>query len=61
MCIPPLNESSEIFFKEMKELNKKFVIDFRKPNVLRVAPVPLYNSYKEVYHFVKELDLLINS
>ena len=24
MCIPPLNESSEIFFKEMKELNKKF-------------------------------------
>jgi len=24
MCIPPLTESSEIFFKEMKELNKKF-------------------------------------
>ena len=24
MCIPPLNESSEIFFKEMKELNKNF-------------------------------------
>ena len=23
MCIPPLNESSEIFFKQMKELNKK--------------------------------------
>ena len=23
MCIPPLNESSEIFFKEMNELNKK--------------------------------------
>ena len=23
MCIPPLNESSEIFFKEMSELNKK--------------------------------------
>ena len=24
MCIPPLNESSEIFFKEMSDLNKKF-------------------------------------
>ena len=23
MCIPPLNERSEIFFKEMNELNKK--------------------------------------
>tara|TARA_Y100000816_G_scaffold132049_1_gene93206 strand:+ start:71 stop:259 length:189 start_codon:yes stop_codon:yes gene_type:complete len=23
MCIPPLNEPSEIFFKEMNELNKK--------------------------------------
>ena len=23
MCIPPLNEPSEIFFKEMSELNKK--------------------------------------
>ena len=52
------HKNSENIFKE---LNKKFVIDFRKPNVLRVAPVPLYNSYKEVYHFVKELDLLINS
>ena len=23
MCIPPLNEPSEIYFKEMSELNKK--------------------------------------
>ena len=23
MCIPPLNEPSEIFFKQMNELNKK--------------------------------------
>ena len=23
MCIPPLNEPSEIFFKEMSELNRK--------------------------------------
>ena len=24
MCIPPLNEPSEIFFKEMSVMNKKF-------------------------------------
>ncbi len=51
------NNSEEIF----RELNKRFVIDFRKPNVLRVAPVPLYNSYQEVYEFVNELDLLLNT
>ena len=51
------NNSEEIF----RELNKRFVIDFRKPNVLRVAPVPLYNSYQEVYEFVNELDLLLNN
>jgi kynureninase len=51
------NNSDEIF----KKLSKKFVIDFRKPNVLRVAPVPLYNSFEEVHEFVNELDLLLNS
>ena len=50
------SESEEIF----KKLNEKFVIDYRKPNVLRVAPVPLYNSYIEVYIFVKELEKLLN-
>ena len=50
------NNSEEIF----QELNKNFVIDYRKPNVLRVAPVPLYNSYFEVYKFVNELGMLLN-
>ena len=27
MCIPPLNEPSEVFFKEMNELNKKLNLD----------------------------------
>lgn len=36
-----------------KAITKKGVIaDWRKPNVIRIAPVPLYNSYEDVYNFV---------
>jgi kynureninase len=31
------------------------VCDFREPNVIRVAPVPLYNTYHEVWHFAQLL------
>ena len=29
--------------------------DFREPNVIRVAPVPLYNTFHEVWKFVQIL------
>ncbi len=29
--------------------------DWREPDTFRVAAVPLYNSYRDVYHFVKRL------
>lgn len=39
---------SEVF----AELNKQGVItDWREPNVIRVAPVPLYNTFEEVWQF----------
>ena len=28
------------------------IADWREPNVIRVAPVPLYNTFEEVYRFV---------
>lgn len=31
--------------------------DFREPNVIRVAPVPLYNTFHEVWHFAQILRL----
>ncbi|EPS38791.1 hypothetical protein H072_7448 [Dactylellina haptotyla CBS 200.50] len=37
------------------------VVDKRRPDVIRVAPAPLYNTYEEVFKFVMELrDILKN-
>ncbi len=33
------------------------VCDFRQPNVIRVAPTPLYNSYHEVWRFAQVLKM----
>lgn len=31
------------------------IADWREPDVIRVAPVPLYNSFTDVFHFVEKL------
>ena len=38
-----------------KITNEGVVADWREPDVIRVAPVPLYNSYLDVYNFYKIL------
>lgn len=29
------------------------IADWREPNVIRVAPVPMYNSFEDVYRFAE--------
>ncbi len=33
--------------------------DWREPNVIRAAPVPLYNTYSEVFEFVNQLKRIV--
>ncbi len=52
-----LKRGKEIF----DELVKQGVIaDWREPNVIRVAPVPLYNTFEEVWRFAALVDKLIS-
>jgi kynureninase len=40
-------------FKKLDALN--VIGDWREPNVIRMAPVPLYNSFEDVYEFTERL------
>jgi kynureninase len=35
--------------------------DWREPNVIRVAPVPLYNTFEEVWQFGSILNKIVNA
>ena len=45
----------------MKKLNGVGIIaDWREPDVIRIAPVPLYNSFVDCFEFVQRLNTLFN-
>lgn len=69
--ITPANEAergcqvSMLMLKDGKkifdELTRQGVIaDWREPNVIRIAPVPLYNSFEDVYRFGEIISSIIN-
>lgn len=52
-----LKRGKEIFDGLMKQ---GVIADWREPNVIRVAPVPLYNTFEEVWRFGALVDQLIS-
>ena len=43
--------------KEVLEVltNNGIIADWREPNVIRIAPVPMYNSYEDCFRFYEAL------
>ncbi|MBI5371615.1 MAG: kynureninase [Sphingobacteriales bacterium] len=51
-----LRNGKEVYHALMKE---GFIVDWREPDVIRFAPVPLYNTYTEAWSFVNRLGELL--
>ncbi|MBG7613605.1 kynureninase [Polaribacter sp. BAL334] len=41
-------------------LAKNVITDWREPNVIRCAPVPMYNSFEDVYRMVESLSSILS-
>ena len=48
-----INKGGKDLYNELMESG--VVCDWREPDVIRVAPVPLYNSFEDVWKFYKKL------
>jgi len=55
LSLMALSNGKEIFTR-LKEMN--VIVDWREPNVIRMAPVPLYNSFEDVFQVGEILNSL---
>ncbi len=53
-----LKRAGKDFFQKLKDSG--VIADWREPNVIRLAPIPLYNSYKDVFNLVQIIKSLLN-
>jgi len=49
---------AKAIFNRLVALN--VIGDWREPNVIRMAPVPLYNSFEDVYEFTERLGIALD-
>ena len=42
-------------------INEGVIADWREPNVIRVAPVPLYNTFEDVWKFGSIIQKILNN
>ncbi len=46
-----VKENGKQIFQQLMQQN--FICDWREPDVIRIAPVPLYNTHQDVFHFAE--------
>ena len=49
--------NAKAVFAKLDDLN--ITVDWREPHVIRVAPVPLYNSFEDVFEFTERLEIAL--
>jgi len=50
----------DTFPKIMEKLHQNGILaDWREPDVIRVAPVPLYNSFEDCFQFVERIKKIV--
>jgi kynureninase len=46
-------QNGKALFDHLKKHN--VIADWREPDVIRLAPVPLYNSFEDIYHIAHHI------
>lgn len=67
-CLTPTSRGCQVslyFAKNGKKVfekitSKGFMVDWREPGVIRLAPVPLYNSFTEIWDFYEALRTILS-
>ena len=52
-----LKMQTKVYIKQLTDNN--IITDWREPDVIRCAPVPMYNSFEDVYRMVEKLKTLL--
>jgi kynureninase len=68
ICITPEGAGCQLSFlfshsgKEVFDelIEAGYMLDWREPNVIRLAPVPLYNTFTEIWDFCETLKIVLN-
>lgn len=53
-----IHSNGKALFDALTE--RDIMVDWREPGVIRLAPVPLYNSFEEIWYFANTLQQILN-
>ena len=59
LVITDTNLDARAVFKDLESMN--VIGDWREPNVIRVAPVPLYNNFEDIHELVERMKIAIGA